>query len=128
MNQSDQPRPSLWDSLNRMLDVFLATAENRAQLFAVECQEEKCRNVEAILLAISVAALGALGITLATVTIIVFFWDRARLVTLVTLSGLYVLGALATWRVLKARLKNQSPFSTTIDQLEKDRSCLHTEN
>jgi uncharacterized membrane protein YqjE len=128
MNVSNSSRPGLWGLFNRVLDALLATAQNRVQLLAVECQEERCRTVEAVVLAMAVGTLGGLALLLCTLTVIVLFWDSGRIVALLSLTGIYLLGAIAVWRVLRARLQRHSPFGSTIDELRKDRSCLSLEN
>ena len=118
----------LWGWLNGTLDALLATAQNRVQLFAVECQEERYRTVEAVVLAMAVGILGALTLVLGTLTIVVLSWDGERIMVLLSLTVIYLLGAIVVWRVLRARLRRHRPFSSTIDEVRKDRSCLSIEN
>jgi uncharacterized membrane protein YqjE len=59
-----------------------------------------------------------------TVTLVVIFWDSARVAVLVVLSAGYVLAALGVFWRLKIRLRKWSSFSATLDELKKDRACL----
>ena len=59
-----------------------------------------------------------------TVTLVVIFWDSARVPVLVALSAGYSLATLGVlWR-LTVRLRNWSSFSATLDELKKDRACF----
>ncbi len=128
MSAPEDTRAGLWSSLKRVLDALLATVENRVELISVELQEEKCRLVEAILLAAGVAAFGMMTLTLITFTLVALFWDSARMTVLVALSVVYLGVTVAAWRALQARLKSRTAFAGTLDELKKDRSCLGTDN
>ena len=118
----------MWASFKRILDTVLATAGNRVELFVVELQEEKCRLIQAILCAVAVAACGLMTLTLATISVVLLFWENGRLVALISLSVAYLVGTLLAWRGLQARLKSRSAFSATLAEIAKDRSCLNEEN
>jgi uncharacterized membrane protein YqjE len=128
MNAPEETRPGVWSSLKRVLDALLATVQNRVELISVELQEEKCRLVEAILLAAGVAAFGILTLTLLTFTLVALLWDTARMVALVGLSVTYLAVTVAAWRALQARLRSPAAFAGTLEELKKDRSCLGTDN
>ena len=128
MNESPPKPGGIFASLRRILDGGLAIAQNRVELFAIELREEKCRLVEAIILASAVVALGMMTLTLTTLLIVVWLWDTARVPALVGLSALYLLGTVLLWRNLRARLSQPTAFTGTLDEIKKDRSCLETEN
>ena len=127
MNALTESGASIWTTLKRITDTLLATTQNRLELFAVELKEEKCRLIEAILWAAAVAAFGMMTLTLVTFTLVALFWENGRFIALVGLSALYLTGAALSWRALRLRLKNSSPFASTLNELKKDRSCLETE-
>lgn len=114
-------------SVRKILDGGLALVQNRVELLAVEVRQEKCRLVEAIMLASAVVALGMMTLTLVTFLLVTLFWDNGRVAVLVILSLLYLLAALIAWRGLRARLKDASAFSGTLEEIKKDRECLGTE-
>jgi uncharacterized membrane protein YqjE len=103
---------------------LLTIGENRLELLTVEVQEERERHLRAILLAFGVAAFGLLaGLTL-TAAIVVLLWDYSRVAVLLTLTGLYgITGVCLYWRLTEL-LRDWQSFSTTLDQLRKDRACL----
>jgi uncharacterized membrane protein YqjE len=128
MSESTDVKAGVWASLKRVSDTLLASVLNRIELFAVELQEEKCRLVEAMLCAAAVAAFGMMTLSLVTFTIVILFWENARLPALAGLSVLCLVGTALAWRGLQSRLKAQSAFADTLDELKKDRSCLGTDN
>jgi uncharacterized membrane protein YqjE len=103
---------------------LLTIGENRLELLAVEVQEGRERLLQAILLALGVAALGLLtGITL-TAAIVVMFWAYSPLAVLLTLTALYgAAGGFVWWR-LTGLLRSWQAFSASLDQLRKDGECL----
>lgn len=123
-DESPESRPGVWDSLKRVLDTLLATAQNRVELFATELEAEKCRWIEAFLLAAMVAAFGMMALSVVTVTVVLLFWENGRIPALVGLSVLYVGITALAWRALQVRLRDRKPFSGTLGELQKDRSCL----
>lgn len=128
MSAPEETRTGVWSSLKRVVDGLLATVENRVKLISVELQEEKCRLVEAILLAAGMAAFGIMTLTLITFTLVALFWDSARMTVLVALCVVYLGVTIAMWRALQTRLKGRTAFAGTLDELKKDRSCLGTDN
>ena len=129
MSAPDSPvENGLWNSAKRVLDTCLATAQNRIELFAVELREEKCHLIEALLLVAALSALGLMTLTLATLTIVLVFWETARLGTLITLTIVYLAGTIWAGRALRKRLDRDSPFSGTTGELKKDRACFDSQN
>jgi uncharacterized membrane protein YqjE len=124
METSTEPSPGLFSSLKGLLNTALAGVENRIELFLVELREERVRVFDVLLLGCAAAVLGFMALLTVTVTLVVIFWDSARVPVLVALSAGYSVGAIAViWR-LKVRLRKWSSFSATLDELKKDRACL----
>jgi uncharacterized membrane protein YqjE len=128
VSEASETKPGVWSSLKRILDTLLAAAQNRIELIAVELQEEKCRLMEALLCAVAVAVLGIMSLTLVTFLLVVLFWENGRLIALGALSVLYLAGTALAWRALRSHLRARSAFAGTIEELKKDRACLHTDN
>jgi uncharacterized membrane protein YqjE len=118
----------LFASVKRMADLALATMHTRIELFAVEVQEEKCRFVQAVLLTAGAIALGVSALALATIALVVLFWDHGRIAILCGLSGLFILGAGLMFRSLRKCLSSGPGFKGTLGELEKDRTCLLPKN
>ena len=124
MEESTVSFQQLAATSNRFAVQLLNFSENRLELLAVEVQEEREHLLHAFLLALGVAAFGMLaGITL-TGVIVVGLWASAPVAALVTLTWLY--GATAVWlsRRLTGFLRDWQTFSSSLEQLRKDRACL----
>ncbi len=128
METSTESGPGLFSSVKRLLNTALAGVENRIELFLVELREERIRIFEVLLLGFAAAVLGFMALLVVTVTLVVIFWDSARVPVLVVLSAGYCLatGGLV-WR-LRIRLQRWSSFSTTLEEIKKDRACLDEKN
>ena len=128
MDPSRESSPGLFSSLKGLLNTALAGVENRIELFLVELREERIRVFDVLLLGCTAAVLGFMALLTVTATLVVIFWDSARVPVLVVLSTCYLGGAVvAIWR-LKVRLRKWSSFSATLDELKKDRTCLEEES
>ncbi len=124
MDTSPEPSPGLFSAVRRLLNTALAGVENRIELFLVELREERFRVFEVLLLGCAAALLGFMALLTVTVTLVVVFWDSARVQVLVVLSACYSLATIGIlWR-LKVLFRNWSSFSATLDELKKDRACL----
>ena len=114
----------LFASAKKLADLTLATAQNRVELFAVELQEEKCRLIQALLLAAAAIALGVTALTLVTITVVVLFWENGRVPALCVLSGLFVVASFFVVRALNKLVASAPGFRGTLAELEKDRACF----
>lgn len=121
---SDSNHTSLFGSLQRLGDLAVTTVHHRVALFAVELQEEKCRLIQAILLTAAAIALGVTALTLVTITVVVLFWESARVPALCVLSGGFVLATIVVVRTLNKQLTSAPGFTGTLTELEKDRACF----
>ena len=110
-----------WKRFARRL---LTIGENRLELFKVEVQEESERLMQALLLALGVAAFGLLaGMTL-TAAILVMLWAWSPVAALLILTGLYGAAAVCLWRRFIGLLRDRQTLSASLDHLRKDRACL----
>ena len=128
MDTSPEPSPGLFSAVRRLLNTALAGVENRIELFLVELREERFRVCDVLLLGCAGAVLGFMALLTVTVTLVVIFWDSARVIVLVALSAGYSLATIGIlWR-LKVRLRNWSSFAATLEEIKKDRACLEDES
>jgi uncharacterized membrane protein YqjE len=100
---------------------------HRSELAGLEFEEARTHAaVTAFIIGASVALTLLFG-TATTFAIAAAVWDRPNRGLILTLVAVaYLLGAagLAWWAA--RRLKDWRPFTSTIDQLRKDYSCLHS--
>ncbi|MDA3963149.1 MAG: phage holin family protein [Planctomycetota bacterium] len=71
---------------------------NRAELLALECQEERDHFLRAALMALGIATLGLLAGIAISAAIVLALWLTSPLGVLVALGGIYALAALAPSR------------------------------
>jgi uncharacterized membrane protein YqjE len=120
---SDNPG-QLIDTSKRFARRLLAIGKNRFELLMVEVQDERERLLRAILLALSVAALGLLAAMALTGAIVVLLWELSRVAALLALTGLYGAAAVYFYRRLTRLLQDWQNLPATLDHLRKDRVCL----
>jgi uncharacterized membrane protein YqjE len=108
----------------RLAQRALDVGENRLELLVVEVQEARERFLHALLLSVGWAALSLLvGGTLVAMVAVAF----EGLPALFALSGLamvYSGGAAFFYLRLRRNRREWKVFSTTLEQLRKDRECL----
>src|ERR1043165_9009934 len=106
MESTNEPSPGLFSTIRRLLNTALAGVENRIELFLVELREERFRGFAVLLLGCAAAVMGFMALLTVTVTLVVIFWDSARVPVLVVLSACYSLATAGIlWR-LNFRLRN----------------------
>jgi uncharacterized membrane protein YqjE len=103
---------------------LLTIGENRLELLTVEVQEERERLVQALLLALGVAAFGLLASVTLTGLVVVLLWDYSHWAALLILTVLYGGAGFCLYRRLAALLADWQTLSASLDQLRKDRACL----
>lgn len=117
--------PGLSGVVSKLASTFLGTLRNRSELFALEWQEERARSMQFVMLALATVFLGMIGLVLLTGIIIFLCPENLRLYVAGGFALLYFLGAVGAFFALKSML-NQSPFSESLSQLNKDRQWLQS--
>jgi uncharacterized membrane protein YqjE len=121
---SDDKSNGLLGKWKRVGGLTVATVQNRIELFAVECQEEKCRLVQALLLTAAAIATGAVTFMLVTITVLLVFWENGRLPALCVLSALFALATFLLLRGLNKMRMSEPGYRGTLGELKKDCACL----
>ena len=100
---------------------LLAIGRTRLELLSTEIEEERLR-ISALLVWTLVALFcAALGVALATLFVVVFFWDTHRLLALGTLTLLFLfVAALACAVVIGKAKAKPRPFAASLAELSKD--------
>lgn len=117
------------DSFRVLGESLLATVQDRLELFSVELQEEKFRLILTFIWISAAVFTAMMAIAFASLTLVYFFWEGARLAVLGGLTLFYI-GALV-WIILAFRryiARQPSPFSATRQEIGKDRTCIRNEN
>jgi uncharacterized membrane protein YqjE len=115
----------LLESLTILAGTLVAIAHTRLDLLSTDLEEERAHLFS--LLAWTLAALLCLGIgvVLATILLVVAFWDTHRLLALGALAGFYLVIGMGVWAFAlhKARTKPRL-FAASLSELFKDRQQL----
>ena len=129
MTDSSSSSPGILHSARELADGLVGSVQDRLSLLAVEFEEEKFRLIQLFLWLAAVFFSGLLAVGFVSLTIVYCCQGVGRLVALAVLSVLYV-SALVTF-ILGARrhfARESKPFSATLEQMTRDRSCIRPEN
>ena len=102
----------------------LNLVQRRIELAAAELQEEKKRTFELLLGAAALAALGSITLALLTITLVVAFWETARVQVLCGLTATFVSATFWLYCRVKKAFVMKVPFSKTVHQLKQDQEAL----
>ena len=123
MAETETKTESAFGSFRKIGGIVAAVLQNRADLLALELQEEKYRLVEVLILVGIALALGMMALFVFTGVIIFAVPEAYRLWVACGLGVLYLLGIVMLASRIKRALKNQ-PFPESINQIKKDWECL----
>ncbi len=112
-------------SLRTLGDNLVAGVEERLALFSIELQEEKFRLIQIFVWISAAVFTGVMAITFASLTLVYFFWESARLAVLGGLTAAYAIALIVIVVSFRRYLARQpKPFIATIEELGVDRSCI----
>jgi uncharacterized membrane protein YqjE len=123
MTETDYELPTLGKLARRTGATILGALENRAELFAVEFEEENDRLLKLVLFGVAGLFLGMMTLLLVTGTIIFLFPENDRVYAALGFAVLYLAGTIGSVLMIKALLK-RVPFSESLDQIKKDAELL----
>jgi uncharacterized membrane protein YqjE len=115
----------LLDSLRALGATAASIARTRLELLLTELEEERTRLGSLVIVSIAAVFCMGMAILLATLLIVVFFWDTHRLRSIGLLVLLYfVVGAVCA--VVAAKRSRQRPklFSASLAEISKDEKAL----
>ncbi len=116
-------------SLRSLGDGFLASVQDRLELFTVELQEEKFRLIQTFIWISAAVFTGMMAITFASLTLVYLFWETARLAVLGGLAVIYTGALVAIIIAFRRYLARQpNPFAATLHEIGEDRTCIRTES
>jgi uncharacterized membrane protein YqjE len=123
MAETEPTSGGLLSSVRRLVRILGATLQNRAELLALELQEERYRIVEILLLAGAAMVLALLSLMLFSGVIVFAFPAEYRLYIAAGLGVVYLVSG-ATLGMRIKRLLREQPFTETVQQLKKDVECV----
>jgi len=125
MTDTDQPMPTLGRLTRRTVGTLIGAFENRAELFAVEFEEENDRLLRMVVFGVTTLFLAMMTVLLLTGIIIFVVPDAYRIYAAVAFAVLYLAGAVAAGMAVK-KLNKQAPFAESLKQIKKDAEFLDT--
>lgn len=128
MSEFHENDPGLSQSLRQLLDRTLELVENRAELVAVEFQEERIRLIQTAMFLFGLMVCVGMLLLLLTLGVLFLFWDHGRWYAFGGLVVVYGVVGFFCWNRLSRLFKGHVAFSATLDQFRKDRQWLHRKN
>jgi uncharacterized membrane protein YqjE len=112
----------LFGSFRRLGATAVGILQNRLELITIELKEEKSRAVSLGIAAAVAIFLGFMTVVSLMLTVTFIYWDQ-RVAVMGGFCGVFLVGALISFFLLKSKLKTP-PFAETVAQLKKDRQWL----
>jgi len=115
----------LLDSLSTLAGTLVAIAHTRLDLLSSDLEEERAHFLTLLVLALAALFFLGLGVLLATLLLVVAFWDTYRLPLLGLLTGLFLAAGIAAWRIALHKVRSKPRiFAASMSELIKDRQQL----
>lgn len=112
-------------SSKRLGAAVLGLLHGHVELFGIELQEQKARTLSLFLFAGLALVFALLLLVALSGVVLVLVWDSYRLAGVIGLCVFYAIAALFCGLRLKAAVCDESsPFSSTLEELAKDRERL----
>lgn len=115
----------LTESIKTLAGTLLAMGQTRLELLSVEIEEERVWLTSMLVWTLIALSCAALAVILATLLVVVIFWDTYRLQAIGIMIALFFAGAILAWRVLRNMTRRKPRlFSASLKELSKDREQL----
>ena len=124
MDESPHAGDGVFSTLTRMLRTLRDAVENRVELFLVEWWEERVRLLDALVLLLAGTVCALMALLVATLAVVVIFWDTHRALVLILIILAYAGAAGAAFALLRSRVRRWRAFAATLEQIKKDRACF----
>ena len=125
---SQGPATNLLRSLVRLGGTLLATAQTRVELLTTEISEDVERGVRILLWGAVALLAGIMGLLLAGVSLIVYFWDTHRMGAAMAVTFAFLaVAAVATWVARDKLHEKPRLLDATRTELRRDVVSLRDE-
>lgn len=129
MGPTTRGSPGILSSVRTLADNLLASLHDRVELISLELQEEKTRLIQIFIWISAAIFSGMMALTFASITVVYYFWENARIAALGGLAFFYTAAVVALVLGFRRYVKRQPrPFAATLQELKADRSCIRMEN
>jgi uncharacterized membrane protein YqjE len=115
----------LLESMTNLAGTLVAIAHTRLDLLSVDLEEERAHLFSLVVLTLVALLCLGIAVVLATILLVVAFWDTHRLLALGALAGFFLVVGMSVWAFAlhKARTKPRL-FAASLSELFKDRQHL----
>ena len=115
----------LFESLTVLATTLVAIAHTRLDLLSADLEEDWEHLLSLLVLAQTALFCLGVGVVLATILLVIAFWDTHRLLVLGSLAGFFLAAGMAGWgfAIYKVRTKPRL-FAASLSELFKDRQQL----
>lgn len=122
------PATHLLRSLAQLGGTLLAVAETRVELLTTEISEDLERGLRILLWAMVGLLAGILGLLLAGITVVIYFWDTHRIAAAVSVTAVFLIVSVIAGMTFRRHL-NQKPrlLDATRNELHHDVTALRRE-
>jgi uncharacterized membrane protein YqjE len=115
----------LFESLKTFTSTLVAIVHTRIELLSTELEEERARLGSMLMVALVAVFCFGLGVVLATLMIVVAFWDTHRLLVLGLLAALFLSAGVVAWSFVLDKMRNKPRlFHASLSEMDKDREQL----
>ena len=125
MFETEQETAGVMESIRRLGSSLAGLLQTRAELFAVELQEEKLRAIRLLVWISAAIALGVAGLLVAIIGLALFLWELAGYWGIAGLAAIVLgLAAIILWNIHRRISRSPAPFAGTVAEFRKDAECL----
>ncbi len=105
--------------------MLVAIAHTRLDLLSTDLEEERAHLFSLLVLTLAALLFLRIGVVLATVLLVIAFWDTHRLLALGTLAGVFLAVGTVVWAFALHKAKTKPRlFAASLSELFKDRQQL----
>jgi uncharacterized membrane protein YqjE len=119
------PATNLLRSATRLGGTLLAVVQTRVELLTTEISEDVERGVRILLWGLVAVLAAVLGLLLAGITLIIYYWDTHRIAAAVGVTAAFiVISAVATWMARALLHEKPGLLAATRTELRRDVAAL----
>lgn len=115
----------LLESVASFASTLVAIMHTRLDLLSTDLEEDQAHLFSLLVLALTALFFIGVAVVLATILLVVTFWESDRLLVLGLLAGFFLTVGLAAGAVALYKARNKPrPFAASLQELYKDRQQL----
>lgn len=119
------PSPGLFGAARKVLAGLVEIGQTRLQLASTELEEELLRLAELLLFAVAALYFLGIGLLLATLLLVLLFWDGPRVLVLAGVTAFYFAAGVGLALTLRRKARTKPPLlAGTLAELRRDRDAL----